>query len=1250
MSPGQDDVGYIQIQLDESSSAFQTSSNTVAQKASAYLVASLDVQVINKDGDLIKSVNVRPSPDGYFRATIEIKKLQDDLKVLCIGYSSAGKVVRCGYAENIDLKSGKKVTANILYFNLQYSPPLLRIAPNPSVGDYTVSWTSVENADRYILEESTNNIFAGSADTTIESLSKPFSDKQKGLYYYRIRAVNSYNIKTEWSAIDSVVVGSQYNLNILVNPTDGGITNPAIGQNSFDADTVVSLGAIPFTGYQFSHWTGGVTDSTSATTTVRMTDNKTVTANFQKKTYNISGIISGVDGVIVDLSGSSTGSQTVNNGGSYSFTIEHGGTYTITPSKTGFQFAPSSKTFPDVTSNQTQNFTASVKTVTLSGTISGANGVTVTLTGDSSGTQLVNDGGTYSFTVAHGGIYSVTPTKTGYSFAPSGKTFTNVTVNQTQNFTASINTYTLSGFITGADGVTVTLSGSSSGSQVVNSGGTYSFTVEHGSTYTITPSKAGNVFTPATFSFSNVASSQVQNFTATPAVVNYSISGTVTGAGNVTVTLSGDASGSQTVNSEGYYTFTITGGGSYVVTPSKTGYTFTPESQTITGIASNQTCNFTATPIVRTISGIVSGTDNVTMTLTGDITDTQVVNDGGTYTFTVPYGGGYTVTPTKTGYVFSPEKKVFSSISTDQQQNFTATVKTYTVSGIISGANNVTVTLSGDATGSKMVNNGGSYSFEVVHGGNFTITPSVTGYLFTPSSTSYDSIATNQIQNFAAEPETYTISGTITGTDGVTVYIGGDSSGSQIVNSGGNYSFTVQRGGSYTVLPSKAGCLFTPASKEFNNVAGNLSQNFTASPITFTISGIITGADAVTVTLSGGGTGSQIINDGGSYSFTVSYGGTYTVTPTKSGYTFSPGNQTFTNITANQVRNFTASPIIFTISGIITGADALTVTLSGGGTGSQIINDGGSYSFTVSYGGTYIVTPTKSGYTILPGNQTFTNITGNQVCNFVVYHNFSGAMVSIPGGTFQMGDVENAGGDNEKPVHTVTVSGFEMGIYEITNAQYRDYLNLALASGDIEVSSGDVYGITGSWSGNRYLDIGYGSGENMCWITYNGGVFSVTSGYENRPVIAVTWYGAKSFANYYGLDIPTEAEWEYACRGGNQYKYGTNDGMAGSSKGNYASIFVHPVNVGNYPANPFGLFDMFGNVMEFCNDWYDLYTSESMTNPTGPEGGSAKIGRGGAYVYADDNCRSAYRSTMYANYLAHYLGFRVVRRPGGLMY
>ena len=219
---------------------------------------------------------------------------------------------------------------------------------------------------------------------------------------------------------------------------------------------------------------------------------------------------------------------------------------------------------------------------------------------------------------------------------------------------------------------------------------------------------------------------------------------------------------------------------------------------------------------------------------------------------------------------------------------------------------------------------------------------------------------------------------------------------------------------------------------------------------------------------------------------------------------------------------------------------------------------------------------------------------------------------------------------------------------------YAEYLKSVLVSDDIQLGvDGDVYGRTGDWRGERYLIRDRGSVDNLCWIQYTNDTFSVESGYENWPIVWVSWYGAKSFAKFYGLDLPREAEWEYACRGSQQYKYGTDDGTISINTVNNGDTGIeHPVSVGSYPDNPFGLYDMSGNVWEWCSDWYGDYSSGSAINPTGALTGDYRVIRGGSWEDDAYDCRSANRSDNRSGMLFKYdpghsephIGFRVVSR------
>ncbi|MCP4815077.1 MAG: formylglycine-generating enzyme family protein, partial [Planctomycetaceae bacterium] len=173
---------------------------------------------------------------------------------------------------------------------------------------------------------------------------------------------------------------------------------------------------------------------------------------------------------------------------------------------------------------------------------------------------------------------------------------------------------------------------------------------------------------------------------------------------------------------------------------------------------------------------------------------------------------------------------------------------------------------------------------------------------------------------------------------------------------------------------------------------------------------------------------------------------------------------------------------------------------------------------------------------------------------------------------------------------------------------------------------------------------------------------------ERYPVCNVSWNDAVAFCDWLsrteGVEyrLPTEAEWEYACRAGTStmYYHG-NDPKGLAAVGNVADrshekIFPDPTNlladdgfvttspVGRFRANDFGLYDMHGNVWEWCSDWYssDYYLSSSKNDPTGPSMGSYGVGRGGAWNYPPDGCRSANRNWDQPASRWHAKGFRVV--------
>jgi hypothetical protein len=194
--------------------------------------------------------------------------------------------------------------------------------------------------------------------------------------------------------------------------------------------------------------------------------------------------------------------------------------------------------------------------------------------------------------------------------------------------------------------------------------------------------------------------------------------------------------------------------------------------------------------------------------------------------------------------------------------------------------------------------------------GDYTVTPSKTGYVYTPAITAVTVSNANVTANFNSAVQTFTISGTISGTggNGASVALSGAKAATTTTNSSGAYSFTGLANGSYTVIPSKTGYAFTPVNQAVTLNGANASANFSATAV-FNISGTISGAggNGATLALSGAKSATATANSSGAYSFTALLPGSYTVTPSKTGYVFTPAKATVTISTANVIANFTSA-------------------------------------------------------------------------------------------------------------------------------------------------------------------------------------------------------------------------------------------------------------------------------------------------------------------------------------------------------
>jgi formylglycine-generating enzyme required for sulfatase activity len=267
--------------------------------------------------------------------------------------------------------------------------------------------------------------------------------------------------------------------------------------------------------------------------------------------------------------------------------------------------------------------------------------------------------------------------------------------------------------------------------------------------------------------------------------------------------------------------------------------------------------------------------------------------------------------------------------------------------------------------------------------------------------------------------------------------------------------------------------------------------------------------------------------------------------------------------------------------------------------GSPLADDGNSYEFTPT-GGEHTLT-VKASHAFGTDTQTWHIVDPIEV--------LLNSMISIPSGTFMMGNANNS---VEQPVHEVTLQGFEIGAYEVTQAQYESV------------------------------------------IGYNPSHFQEVNGFlgtENNPVEQISWSEAREFCMKLSaltgrtFTLPSESQWEYACRAGSTgaWSFGDWEELLGL----YAWYFpnsakkTHPA--GRKLPNAWGLYDMHGNVSEICLDsWHDSYAGAPADGSAwDPESGTEKVHRGGGWTGYASGCRSDSRSSSNLDYGDEIMGFRL---------
>jgi len=247
-------------------------------------------------------------------------------------------------------------------------------------------------------------------------------------------------------------------------------------------------------------------------------------------------------------------------------------------------------------------------------------------------------------------------------------------------------------------------------------------------------------------------------------------------------------------------------------------------------------------------------------------------------------------------------------------------------------------------------------------------------------------------------------------------------------------------------------------------------------------------------------------------------------------------------------------------------------------------------------------------------------------------------MVFIPAANFMMGsdlfDID------ERPLHSIFLQEYWIDQFPVTNSQYAVFLN-ATTKKDF----------------SQYLK--FNADETK--IIFKDSIYISKPGFEDHPVVNVSWYGAKAFAAFYSKDLPTEAEWEKAARGTDErlYPWGNeiettqaNFWDSGDPFDNNTTPvgFFDGENKNGYQtknsASPYNIYDLVDNVREWCNDWYqrDYYSFSPVDNPSGPASGQKKVVRGGGYLFREKDLRTTFRSSFEPSSTSNNIGFRCVIR------
>ena len=249
----------------------------------------------------------------------------------------------------------------------------------------------------------------------------------------------------------------------------------------------------------------------------------------------------------------------------------------------------------------------------------------------------------------------------------------------------------------------------------------------------------------------------------------------------------------------------------------------------------------------------------------------------------------------------------------------------------------------------------------------------------------------------------------------------------------------------------------------------------------------------------------------------------------------------------------------------------------------------------------------------------------------LIQNNIDLDFIDVKGGSFNMGDFDHNKLKNALPVHKVILDDFQISKTMVTNSQYANFLNSVKRDKQVII---------------KWINLN----SPYCKIIKQNDYYKVKDGYQAFPVFEISWEGAMKYCKWVNGRLPTEAEWEFCARNrGKKVRYPTGNDIS-KKDANYLvdkedSRWHSVVPVMSYKPNEIGLYEMAGNLLEWCLDFYESnYENIKKLNPSGPKTGKLKVIRGGAWCFSKTHMRTYYRGSTKPSSKNNFIGFRVVKK------